>query len=138
MGTANELIVVDPVMGLPDLSKAGVSPSLTPEYLKIEELAIGAEMRCIYWGVEPRKVVDPRTGEEKMLDCACLIESIGGAPRAVISAATALVGKLRDLESTGLERGNPILVKYTKSKKGKKGNYADFSIHHLYIRGSAA
>ena len=136
---STELVVINPTAEIPNLSDALVSPSLTPEYLKLEEIEPGHEIRCIFWSVEPRKVIDPRTGEEKMLESACFIESSNNLPRAWYSAATALVGKLKDLEKSGnLAQGNPILLRYTRYKKGKKGMYADWSVHHLYIRESAA
>lgn len=75
--------------------------SLTKRYLDIDEIEKGYVLRCLYAGVEGRRILDKETGEDKTLFCAIFVTLEDGRKVTYESASKPLVGVLQDGELMG-------------------------------------
>lgn len=126
---------------LPDLSKAEESvTSLSPEYLKVDDLKDGQVIRCFYLGVAFQDRADEETGELKSLELATLAEQTATGEIIVWeSAASQLVSVLKRKESEGVIFPNRSALKitYKGQAKGKKYKYSKFDIRPLNVAPAA-
>lgn len=122
---------------LPDLNQAEESlTSLSPEYLKIDDLKDCQVIRCFYLGVAMAERLDEETGEVKMLELATIAEQAASGEIIIWeSAASQLVSVLKRKEAEGAIKANHSALKitYKGQAKGKKYKYSKFDIRVLNV-----
>ncbi len=129
------------VGSLPNLEEAEESViSLMPEYLDIDDLDKGYNMRCFYLGVIEREQVDKETGDIKSLKCVMLAEQKGENIKVWETAATQLVKVLEQKEIAGIITKNEtaLSVTYLGKKKNKTNSFSSAKWDVRFLTPKAA
>ena len=100
--------------------------SLTKRYMDTDEMPKGRIIRCLYAGVEGRKILDKETGEEKTLYCAIFVTLEDGRKVTYESASKPLVGVLQDGEMMGHIKPHQswLEITYLGKKKNKTNAFS--------------
>lgn len=117
---------------LPDLTKAEVAPAeLLGDYWTPEKE--GESKRVFYLGLDEQSVIEPATGENRLLRIVKFLEKQGDNIRTIRNGSARLVGLFEQF-SANIQVGSPFLITYLGKKKTNTGKFADnWSVKPLIV-----